>query len=111
MGAVNRVRMVRSRPSSVTDQQPRRKRIVLCMGQYCNMGGRAKPLYRQLEDAVYEINDGDMFAGPVKLEIANCLSMCGAGPNLMLYPEARAVNGLDAEKLARIIQVLTRDNT
>ena len=90
---------------------PRRKRIVLCMGQYCNMGGRAKPLHRQLDDAVFEINDGDMFTGPVKLEVANCLSMCGAGPNLMLYPDAQAINGLDAEKLGRIIEQLAAQKT
>ena len=76
------------------------------MGAFCNMSGRAKPLYRQLDDAVYEINDGDLFTGPLKLEIANCLSMCGIGPNLMIYPEARAVNGLDAEKLERVIEHL-----
>ncbi len=73
------------------------------------MSGRAKPLYRQLDDAVYEMNDGDLFTGPVKLEIANCLSMCGIGPNLMVYPEARAVNGLDAEKLDKVIQRLEDD--
>jgi (2Fe-2S) ferredoxin len=72
------------------------------MGQYCNMGGRVKPLYRQLEAHVVRIN-GDQFPGPVKLEVANCLSMCGAGPNLMLYPDARAVNGLDADKLDQFL--------
>jgi (2Fe-2S) ferredoxin len=76
------------------------------MGAFCNMSGRAKPLYRLLDDAVYEINDGDLFTGPIKLEVANCLSMCGIGPNLMIYPEARAANGLDAEKLERVIQFL-----
>ncbi|HLV36912.1 MAG TPA: (2Fe-2S) ferredoxin domain-containing protein [Spirillospora sp.] len=84
-------------------ETPKRRRVVLCMGQYCSMGGRAKQLYRLLEAQVAEIN-GDQFPGPVKLETANCLSMCGAGPNLMLYPEARAVNELDEEKLNSIIQ-------
>lgn len=86
--------------------KPRRKRVVLCMGPFCNMSGRAKPLYRQLDEAVYEMTGGDLFTGPVKLEIANCLSMCGVGPNLMIYPEARAVNDLDTAKLERIIERL-----
>lgn len=86
--------------------RPRRKRVVLCMGAFCNMSGRAKPLYRQLDEAVYAMNGGDLFAGPIKLEVANCLSMCGIGPNLMVYPEARAVNGLDSEKLQRVIDYL-----
>jgi (2Fe-2S) ferredoxin len=82
---------------------PKRQRVVLCMGQYCNMNRRAKPLYALLDTEINEIN-GDAFPGPVKLEIANCLSMCGAGPNLMLYPQAQAVNGLDEAKLKRVIQ-------
>ena len=81
----------------------KRQRVVLCMGQYCNMNRRAKPLYTLLEAEISAIN-GDEFPGPVKLEVANCLSMCGAGPNLMLYPQARAVNGLDEVKLRRVIQ-------
>lgn len=93
----------------MTEGAPKRRRVVLCMGQYCNMGGRVKPLYRQLEAEVLAIN-GDAFPGPVKLEVANCLSMCGAGPNLMLYPEARAVNGLDAEKLRQFIEDYLRSS-
>ena len=85
------------------DETPKRQRVVLCMGQYCNMNRRAKPLYKQLEAEINEIN-GDAFPGPIKLEMANCLSMCGAGPNLMLYPQARAVNDLDEAKLQRFIQ-------
>ena len=79
---------------------------MLCMGAFCNMSGRAKPLYRELETAVNEMNDGDMFAGPLKLEVANCLSMCGVGPNLMLYPQAQAVNELDMEKLVQVLAEL-----
>lgn len=87
----------------MTEGVPKRRRVVLCMGQYCNMGGRVKPLFRQLEAEVTAIN-GDAFPGPVKLEVANCLSMCGAGPNLMLYPEAQALNGMDAQKLRLFIE-------
>ncbi len=81
---------------------PKRRRVVLCMGQYCNMGSRAKKLYRVLDAQIANLN-GDAFPGPIKLETANCLSMCGAGPNLMVYPEARALNGLDEAKLAQFV--------
>ncbi len=87
-----------------------RRRVVLCMGQYCNMNRRAKPLHKLLETEIIEIN-GDEFPGPVKLEIANCLSMCGAGPNLMLYPQAQMVNGLDEAKLRRVIQEKLKPNS
>jgi NADH:ubiquinone oxidoreductase subunit E len=87
----------------MSESTPKRHRVVLCMGQFCNSGGRVKALYRQLEAEVVVIN-GDAFPGPIKLEVANCLSMCGAGPNLMLYPEARALNGLDTEKLKQFIE-------
>lgn len=88
-------------------ETPKRRRVVLCMGQYCNMGSRAKRLYRELDAQVADIN-GDTFPGPIKLETANCLSMCGAGPNLMLYPEARALNGLDETKLRQFIETYLR---
>ena len=94
----------------MTPTTVKRRRVVLCMGQFCNVGSRAKPLYRQLEAEITAIN-GDLFPGPVKLEVANCLSMCGAGPNLMIYPEAQAVNGLDAEKLRQLTdQYLSGDS-
>jgi len=81
---------------------PQRKRIVLCRGQYCNMGRRADKLYKRLEILVDEIN-GDQYPRPVKLEIANCLDMCGAGPNLVLYPEGVACNGVEEAMLEEIV--------
>ncbi len=87
----------------------KRRRIVLCMGQYCNMSGRAGPLYRLLEARVNQAN-GDQFPGPVRLEVANCLSMCGAGPNLMLYPEARAANDLTPAKLEQLLEQILSDD-
>jgi (2Fe-2S) ferredoxin len=86
----------------MTTNTPRRKRIVLCRGQYCNMGRRADKLYPRLEKLVDEIN-GDQYPKPVKLEIANCLSMCGAGPNLIIYPEGIVCNGVEENMLEEII--------
>ena len=81
---------------------PKRKRVVVCRGQYCNMGRRADKLLKRLEIVVDAIN-GDQYPKPVKLEIANCLSMCGAGPNIVIYPEGVICNGVDETILETIV--------
>ncbi len=81
---------------------PKRKRVVVCRGQYCNMGRRADKLLKRLEPLLDEIN-GDQYPKPVKLEIANCLSMCGAGPNIVIYPEGVICNGVDETMLEAIV--------
>jgi (2Fe-2S) ferredoxin len=90
--------------SSPTKQ---RKRVVICRGQYCNIGRRADRLCRRLEEALDEIN-GDQLPKTVKLEVANCLSMCGAGPNLVIYPEGLVYNDLNDDSLADIIETYLR---
>lgn len=90
----------------MSEQAPvRRTRIVLCRGQYCNMGRRADTLYKRLETLVDELN-GDQYPKPFKLEIANCLSMCGAGPNLIIYPAGTAFNAVTVEMLDDIVAQL-----
>ncbi len=81
---------------------PRRTRIVLCRGQYCNMSRRADALCKRLETLLDDIN-GDQYPKPVKLEIANCLSMCGAGPNLIIYPAGKVFNAVTIDLLDEII--------
>ncbi len=80
----------------------KKHRIVLCRGQYCNMGRRADKLYNKLETLVDAIN-GDQYPKPIKLETANCLSMCGAGPNLVIYPEGVVCNGMSEDELETIL--------
>jgi (2Fe-2S) ferredoxin len=82
---------------------PQRKRIVVCRGPYCNIGRRADRLCKRLEEALAEIN-GDHYPRPVKLEIANCLSMCGAGPNLILYPDGVIFNHIDDVALEAMLE-------
>jgi (2Fe-2S) ferredoxin len=72
------------------------------------MGHRADKLYQRLEALVDEIN-GDQYPKPVKLEIANCLDMCGAGPNLMVYPDGVACNGLEEKALEEIVDHYLRE--
>lgn len=86
-------------------EQKSRHRIVLCRGQYCNMDRRADKLHKQLEALLAEVN-GDAYPPPIKLTTANCLSMCGAGPNCIIYPENEAHNALDAEKIAALVRRL-----
>ena len=88
---------------------PKRKRVVVCRGQYCNMGRRADKLLKVLEPLLDEVN-GDQYPKPVKLEIANCLSMCGAGPNIVIYPEGVVCNGVDETMLEAIVNAHVKDS-
>ncbi len=80
---------------------PRRRRVVLCMGEFCNMSRRADKLYRQLEPLVAEANAS---GANLKLETARCLNMCGAGPNLIVYPDNLVFNQLDQAKLDALVE-------
>lgn len=74
----------------------RRLRIVLCMGEYCNLGRRAEKLYQILEPRVRAVNDNYAHdERPIKLETARCLSMCAVGPNCVIYPDDIAYHKLD----------------
>ncbi len=73
------------------------------------MGRRADILYKRLEVLVDELN-GDQYPKPIKLEIANCLDMCGAGPNLIIYPEHIVCNGVQESMLDQIIDQHVRDD-
>ncbi len=78
-----------------------RRRVVLCMGEFCNLGRRADKLYKQLQPLVAEANAG---GANLKLETARCLSMCGAGPNLVIYPNDLVFNQLDEAGLAALVR-------
>ncbi len=67
------------------------------------MGGRAIPLYERLWAELGDPVPGFMARSPVYWEIANCLSMCGAGPNLIVYPDEAEYHHLDIEVLERVI--------
>lgn len=90
---------------------PPKRRVVLCMGVYCNRSGRAEPFHERLCQAFGD--PGPAWATrrpqPVKWEIATCLSMCGAGPNLVIYPDDTIYNRLDTVTLERIIEESLRE--
>lgn len=81
---------------------PIRRRIVICRGVHCNQSRRADKILQQVEPLVADLNA----AAPqprFKVEIAQCLSMCGGGPNAIIYPDRRVLNALTPEALVRII--------
>ncbi len=82
-----------------------RRRIVLCRGQYCNLDRRADKLLAQLEPLLAQLN-GDSSPPLVKLTTANCLSMCGAGPNCVVYPEDAVYNHLTAQAVTALFEQL-----
>lgn len=71
----------------MTESTSKRTRIVLCMGAHCNAGGQAQPLYDYLRARFGDLVPAFMARGPVHWETANCLSMCGGGPNCVIYPD------------------------
>jgi (2Fe-2S) ferredoxin len=86
------------------ETKPRaRRRVVLCMGEFCNLGRRADRIYRKLQPLIDDLN-GDTYPPCIKLETARCLSMCGQGPNLVIYPEDIMFSRLDENGIETIIR-------
>ncbi|MBI5958554.1 MAG: (2Fe-2S) ferredoxin domain-containing protein [Chloroflexi bacterium] len=83
--------------------KPARRRFVLCMGQHCNQGKQAEPLYERMSQELGDPGPAFMSRKPITWEIANCLSMCELGPNLVVYPEGTAYHDLDVAALERIL--------
>jgi (2Fe-2S) ferredoxin len=67
-------------------------RLVICRGQFCNIDRRGDKNLAAVEEALANRSPEEAVA--VKVTTANCLSMCGAGPNAVLYPGNKAFNGL-----------------
>lgn len=80
-----------------------KQRVIVCTGEYCNLGRRGEKIYRALEPVVAELNGG---AAPpcIKLERANCLSLCGDGPNLVFYPADEHFGDMDEEAAVEIVR-------
>ncbi|HEX2621187.1 MAG TPA: (2Fe-2S) ferredoxin domain-containing protein [Phototrophicaceae bacterium] len=76
--------------NSTTSTSPLRRRVVVCRGQFCNESRRADRNLSILQPLIDELNAGQ-YPPPIKLETANCLSMCGAGPNLIIYEKSEEI--------------------
>lgn len=84
------------------------RRIVVCRGQFCNMDRRADQLLEHLQPLVEaanaEASQADSEAPlTIRITTANCLSMCGGGPNAIIYPGGSIFNRLDEQNLALVI--------
>jgi (2Fe-2S) ferredoxin len=81
-----------------------KRRVVLCMGQYCNANGQAQALYDRLRAHLGDPVPPFMARGrAVTWEVATCLSLCGGGPNLVIYPDEVWFHRLDLDTLERVI--------
>lgn len=67
------------------------------------MSRRADAILKILEPQIDALN-GDAYPRPIKLEIANCLSMCGAGPNVVIYPTPVVLNEVTPEQIETIVR-------
>lgn len=87
------------------DQPPKaaRRRFVLCLGIHCNQGKNAEPLAERLTQQFGDPVPAFMARQPVTWEAASCLSMCGLGPNMVVYPEGEAYHALDLAALERLL--------
>jgi (2Fe-2S) ferredoxin len=86
------------------EQARQRLRVVLCMGEYCNLGRRADILYRLLDMEIGDINaEYPRGERPVKLEAAGCLSRCAMGPVCVVYPDDVTYDELDPESLQELV--------
>jgi (2Fe-2S) ferredoxin len=91
----------------MTDSVRPKRRVVLCMGEFCNMDRRAAKLHPKLQAMIDDLNTQNAHQPDkpfIKLETARCLSMCGAGPNCVIYPEDLAFHHLNAEKLVKMVE-------
>lgn len=80
-----------------------RRRIVVCRGVNCNQNRRADKILQQVEPLIADLNAAPS-APRFKLEIAQCLSMCGGGPNAIIYPDRLVLNDLTPERLVNVIR-------
>jgi (2Fe-2S) ferredoxin len=70
------------------------------MGAYCNQGHRAVPFYHYIEA---RLGKSDTPHSKLVWTTTSCLSMCGAGPNLLILPDDVAYHHLTQETLTKII--------
>ena len=76
---------------------PHRKRVLICMGPHCNVGKRAARNARILRNHLKDRYGDEAFLH-VAVDFSGCLSMCGAGPNWIVYPGEVVCNHIDDEE-------------
>jgi NADH:ubiquinone oxidoreductase subunit E len=67
----------------MSEAPARRLRVVVCRGVYCNLSRRAERVIASAEAEIAALPGED--GCRIRLEQANCLSMCALAPNAVLY--------------------------
>ena len=86
-----------------------RKRVLMCMGPFCNTGQRAERNAEILKPLLEDINaaHGTLY---ITLDFSGCMSMCGAGPNWIIEPGEHICNHVEHETdIHRIVDEHLRD--
>ncbi len=91
----------------MSDNPKPRYRIVICLGEHCNAGGRADFLFDRLTQAVEALN-AEFVMPRANLRPANCLDLCDDGPNLVIFPENRVFNHLDAPAIDQLVEEILK---
>lgn len=92
----------------MSDNPKPRFRIVMCLGEHCNAGGRADFLFNQLDQSVQALN-AESVMPRASLRPANCLDMCDDGPNLVIFPENQVFNHLDPAAIDRLVEEILKN--
>jgi (2Fe-2S) ferredoxin len=87
----------------MSDSPKPRYRIVMCLGEHCNAGGRTDRLFERLNQAI-EVLNAEFVMPRANLRPANCLDMCDDGPNLVIFPDNLKFHHIDSAEIERIIE-------
>lgn len=81
--------------------------LIVCLGVNCTAIGAASGGGRVLYDHLDSLlSEADPFDPPFELRTANCLDMCGLGPNVVIHPGNHRHNHVDVTRLAVLLDTL-----
>lgn len=75
------------------------KHIMICTGPYCSANKRAKTNIEKLRRLLDETG-----ADTVSIETTGCMSMCGAGPNVVICPDEIIYHHVDEDVVKDIVR-------
>ncbi|MSR77575.1 MAG: (2Fe-2S) ferredoxin domain-containing protein [Candidatus Omnitrophica bacterium] len=89
--------------SSGAKFQPYRKHVIMCVGESCSSPEVSGSLYEALKERLKALG---LHQGPERIHRSksSCLGVCQGGPVAVVYPEGVWYQGLDRDKIERVIQ-------